>query len=496
MPKPSAATTTAGEIAEKYSTARGSKLSMKELAARAGVSTRMIVRLESSSVLEKDLETARKPEKKRFRRALVRVMLQLASALDFDGKQIVKRADLHLRDDELDELAARANLRQRTFATAFASESDRIGQIQRSVLRGHEEKRTRLRTRKNKDGRSPINSAYFPFGLFAKPSPRGGPPTGLLIDLVNLVLGSLDSGIRTDWHMEKNYAELLLSPTKPGEETPSIVVGFLRQLQREFGFGLWRLVPVPGFRIRQVFLVQRRAEKEKELRWDNLFDANIKNRHFYVLRHSVAENYLAGLWGCDVKYLPVAGERSRLDAACKKVFDSDSKAIVVVDEVTFAKLRDELRGHDLVDLAAAALPEAVPAYELGIAVPANQGTLAHFIERVFNEELFTRHAGVTAQHYGRFLALATVEHGEMEHTLDDWLTGVGPTDTAPSYLQVHQSGSWNFPEGFWKLLERATGRGIEKELHAQKGSRSATKVTAAQIEAAARRLAEWVLIAD
>jgi len=470
------------------------RLTMIALAKLAGVSVRMIVRLEDADKLEATIarahERAMRANNHRQAIALARILIQVAQALNkapatawmtacrlpFNEREI-----LTIQEKAL-ERQVRAEIGQRSVAdsTGHAREElmQRRVQEKQAAMRfgrvlgaNHSLAKKRGRPPSDKGRQTPsrveVEGLIIPYAPYG---PEAEPLSGatFLERFTLCTLRSLNSYFNISWKIEPDFQSVLDgaqldAPRTAGRKPLLIMTGLLQQIQREFTFGKWRFESIPGFRIRLAFLAKKR---DQAFSWTSLLRKPSDSERpvqLLAIKDSVAESFLRGI--CNLEPMERANLTSRslylLDGKYSReeykyevnkfILGSQTLNVFVADECTADAIRAEV--PELVDTASDDDP-SVPAYPLAIAIPDHDQTFQSFIGRVVREELFTSHSGVMAGIYAEFLVDTLIQNRARYEAVGRILEGEDAQFVLPSYLRIVSDGRCALPAIFLSLLRR------------------------------------------
>ena len=475
--------TAADQIAAECHKARSAQaLTMSDLAARAGVSVRMLVRMENSKALAETIrlahERSRRDGNKRQAIALARILTQVAIALGKEPIGLwVNKCRLPLNELELHKIEQRAVNRQRSAVTRQRHSADSSSNLQEEALQRHyqEEKLSRARSDdirritprpgrpRSKIAKLPpanitIDAVLIPYVPFGPAELIHG--TSFLERFATCSIRSIDYYLNTVYRIAPDFRSVLSGENGAIEDQPKMVLGFLQQVQREFAFPKWRFESIPGFRIRLAFLAPKHASGSLRTWRDLLPDRPRAGEfHIMVVKDSVAEAFLRGV--CRIEPREISHENDwtldliRSDYAPKKIskdvrsffLEHKANSLFVSDQCTAETIVKHIKDLDLIDLASEDELDA-PSYPLGIATPADDTFLRGFVSRAIHQELFVADCAVTANIYARFLAETAAITPVVNQTLKAFLAGKVPTLRVPSYLKLVADPRWTLPAQF------------------------------------------------
>jgi|CZKS01.1.fsa_nt_gi hypothetical protein len=461
---------------------------MADLARAAGVSVRMIVRIENVPRLRKDIELARDADRRkdRMRKNLLRVLAQVALAGELDPAEWIKLATPDLHPHDLADILTIAKEKQ---VRAYKSN---LGRIDSFALQ--QEHAVKVRT--GRGAPSPRVQVtvvpYWPFATFESSFAESNSGSiAFLKDFIIRLVRSIDHLFTIDWRNDPDFHSVLFGgrkrrklrvspPEAPRPEEPQLVVGFLHQLQREFSFGAWSFVDVPGFRVRMAFLLPREFHKDSPS-WRSILHGQPDEIPYKIIfiEGSTAENLLGGV--CN---LPIDSASGHQYGRIGKILDlnkmahsiatelaANPRTIIVADECNADALRANalLSPFELTDIVPVADDDLVPAYPLGIATPGDNDRFETLLRRIIREELFTSHASVLARTYALHIVntMAQVPCQPFRTCVAESIARYGensgwPGLRIPSYLRIVGPEQWHFPPSFVKCLRTELALAFKK----------------------------------
>src|SRR6266568_1672190 len=278
-------------------------LSIAEVAAAAGVSVQIPVRLRRAEKLAERLARAR--DSRRQRKALARALVQMARVLGKEPlEDWIEKAGIEFSAEQLSQIIQAA---ERSSRRSTQSVSGRPVDGVTDVV---------IREADRSGGEMIIDGVEIDFPPFASRDDDGRSWTrGLALQLVRSVHPRCD--IR--WTTTPKYLDVLHLSGDYAKRRPSVVVGFLQAAHREYGGSAWRFETIPGFRVRLAFLAEKKFATGK-IKLPLLLAGRSKQPfQFVTLTESVADGLLSGpcCFGPGLKHnsnrLPVGWDLVRLD---------------------------------------------------------------------------------------------------------------------------------------------------------------------------------------
>lgn len=417
----------AEEINGIFHKSRGNR-TMMEIAKEAGVSVRMIVRLESRGDLKKILEKANKPDGLRQQKAFARVMAQVASALALkDTARILELALPKLSTKQIANFIQLGITRQQR---ALNTAEDQTESLKAKLRAKH--------IRPNTLALIKLDCCRIQFLPFAAvDNRRFGPGWCFLTALARRIVRSMDRFLDLNVKEVPDFRNVLIA------DTSELVVGFLKQSQREFVN--WNFESIPGFRIRMAFLVH---EQDQDLQWRLILQGKHEGKkplRCLVIEDSVADNLIRGVsclhdnetsGSIAVEPIKALYDLDSIRAVLQTRIPSPRQNVVFIcDECLADRLLHPSQPLKLLNLVRTEDFD-VPAYPLGIASRKSDKGLDEFMRRILNLELFDSHAAVVAPLYARYISKVLLDTEHRASAIREALLGTSELPELPSYLKM------------------------------------------------------------